>query len=154
MAMRLTSPAFTAGGRIPDRYTCDGADLSPPLSWSGAPAGTRSFLVACEDPDAPAGTWHHWAVFDIPAEQTSLPEGLAKAEKVGKLRQAINDFRKPGWGGPCPPKGHGTHRYRFRLLALSVATLPLGPRPGCREVLAAAEPHVIAGTELVGTYGR
>ena len=141
MAMRLTSPAFTAGGRIPERYTCDGADLSPPLSWSGAPAGTRSFLVACEDPDAPAGTWHHWAVFDIPAEQTSLPEGLAKAEKVG-------------WGGPCPPKGHGTHRYRFRLLALSVATLPLGPRPGCREVLAAAEPHVIAGTELVGTYGR
>ncbi len=154
MAMRLSSPAFPAGGRIPDRHTCEGADLSPPVSWSGAPPGTRSFVLVCEDRDAPAGTWYHWAVFDIPSDQTSLPEGLAKAEKVGRLRQAINDFRKPGWGGPCPPRGHGTHHYRFLLLALSVATLPLGARPGCREVLAAAEPQVIAGTELVGTYSR
>ncbi|MCS6879253.1 MAG: YbhB/YbcL family Raf kinase inhibitor-like protein [Geminicoccaceae bacterium] len=153
-AMRLASPAFAAGGRIPERYTCDGADLSPPLSWSGAPVSTRSFVLVCEDPDAPAGTWYHWAVFDIPADQTSLPEGLAKTEKVGRLRQAINDFRKPGYGGPCPPRGHGTHHYRFRLLALSVGSLPLGPRPGCREVLSAAEPHILAGTELVGTYSR
>lgn len=154
MAMRLSSPAFAAGGRIPERFTCDGADLSPALAWSGAPATARSFVILCADPDAPAGTWYHWGVFDIPADQTSLGEGLAKAEKVGRLRQAINDFKKPGWGGPCPPKGHGVHRYRFGLLALSVASLPLGPRPGCREVLAAAEPHILAGTELVGTYSR
>lgn len=154
MAMRLSSPAFAAGQRIPERHTCDGADLSPAMGWSGAPSGTRSFVLSCEDPDAPAGVWHHWGVFDIPAEQTGLPEGLAKAEKVGRIRQALNDFRKPGWGGPCPPRGHGVHRYRFRLLALSVATLPLGQRPGCREVLGAAEAHVLAGTELVGTYSR
>lgn len=154
MSLSLTSEAFADGQRIPARYTCDGEDLSPPLAWSGAPPGTRSFALFCEDPDAPAGTWHHWAAFDIPAGTTRLAEGVPRAAQVGDLRQASNDFRQPGYGGPCPPKGHGVHRYRFRLLALDLEHLPVAGRPGCRDVARAARPHALASAELVGTYSR
>jgi hypothetical protein len=152
--MRLTSPAFFNGKTIPPRFTCDGEDLSPPLDWSGAPAGTRSFVLLCDDPDAPAGIWHHWAVYDIPPDWSGLAQGINRdADKQG-FKQAINDFPQLGYGGPCPPRGHGPHRYHFRLLALSVDRLPLGKEPPCREVERAARKHVLAEAVLIGLYHR
>jgi Raf kinase inhibitor-like YbhB/YbcL family protein len=105
--MELASSAFADGSAIPRRFTCDGDNLSPPLQWSGAPAGTRSFVLLCDDPDAPSGTWHHWAAYDIPPTAVELAVGAAQDKK---MKQAVNDFRKPGYGGPCPPHGHGPHR--------------------------------------------
>ena len=118
--MRLNSAAFADGSAIPRRFTCDDADLSPPLNWSDAPTGTRKALpFSVMIPTRPAGTWHHWAAYDIPSTLTMLAEGTASdAEQVG-FKQAINDFQRPGYGGPCPPRGHGLHHYHFRLLALS-----------------------------------
>lgn len=153
MTFRLDSPAFATGGRIPTRYTCDGENLSPPLSWSGAPAGTRSFALVCSDPDAPAGTFHHWAVFDIPPDATGLAEGLPTGT-TPPFAHAQNDFRRAGYSGPCPPRGHGAHRYRFALYALKVPALGLPGLPGCRDVERAARTHALAETELVGTYAR
>ena len=129
--MRLISTAFADGSAIPRRFTCDGEDLSPPLNWNDAPPDTRSFVLLCDDPDAPAGTWHHWAAYDIPSTLTAFAE-RASAEKLG-FKQAINDFRRPGYGGPCPPRGHGLHHYQFQLLALSVDHLPVGHTPSCRD---------------------
>jgi hypothetical protein len=154
MPMSLTSSAFAAGKAIPQRYTCEGQDISPPLTWSGAPAGTRSFVLLCDDPDAPAGTWHHWALFDIPASTSDLAESYARDAHVGATRQAINDFGASGYGGPCPPKGHGTHHYHFKLLALDVEKLDVKERSRCKEVEAAARGHVLATAELIGTYAR
>ena len=150
MVFVLTSPAFKNGAPIHEHYTCDGADASPPLSWSGAPAGTKSFALLCDDPDAPGGTWHHWAVYGIPASATNLPESYPPT----KPGQAINDFGRPGYGGPCPPRGNGPHRYRFRLLALKVETLDFAKAPRCLEVEPKARPHILATAELVGTYSR
>ena len=154
MVLQLTSTAFAPGSRVPARHTCEGDDVSPPLAWSGVPAAAKSLVLLCDDPDAPAGTWHHWAVFDIPANQNGLAENLAKSAHVGQIRQAINDFRRPGYGGPCPPPGHGIHHYHFRLMALNLA--PLGLRDGarCVEVEKAARGHVVAEAELIGTYSR
>lgn len=154
MTLRIESSAFGSDQAIPRRYTCEGDDVSPPLAWSGAPEATRSFVLLCDDPDAPAGTWHHWALFDIPAETDRLAEGYPKQAAVGATRQAVNDFKRPGYGGPCPPRGHGTHHYRFRLLALSVARLDLAPGASCPDVAAAARPHALAEAMLVGTYAR
>jgi len=114
--MKLVSSAFPDGAAIPRRFTCDGENLSPPLQWSGVPEGTRSLVLLCDDPDAPAGTWHHWAVYDIPPNVT---EFAVNAAQDTKIKQAVNDFRKTGYGGPCPPPRHGPHHYHFRLLALS-----------------------------------
>ena len=150
--MRLSSSAFPDGSAIPRRFTCDGEDLSPPLTWSDAPTETRSYAVLCEDPDAPAGTWHHWAAFDIPASQTMLAAGIARQEQG--FKQAVNDFRQPGYGGPCPPRGHGVHHYHFRLLALSIDRLTLRPNPSCRDVEREARKHLIAEATLVGVYTR
>jgi hypothetical protein len=154
MAFQLTSTAFNGGERIPKRYTCDGENRSPPLAWTGAPSAARSFALLCDDPDAPAGTWHHWALFDIPATMTELDEGLPQEANVQALRQAFNDFVEIGYGGPCPPRGHGVHHYRFRLLALDVDRLSVKERVTCKEVEKAARSHVIATAELVGTYSR
>jgi Raf kinase inhibitor-like YbhB/YbcL family protein len=154
MPMQLTSPRFSNGDPIPVRHTCDGDDLSPPLAWSGAPPGTRSFALLCDDPDAPRGTWHHWAVFDVPAHVNKIDEGTPTREMVGAIRQAINDFGRFGYGGPCPPHGHGLHHYHFRLLALDVASLGLKGRVRCKEVERAAQPHILATAELVGTFSR
>lgn len=154
MTFTLSSPAFENGAPIPRRYTCDGEDLSPTLQWDGPPAKTKSFVLFCEDPDAPAGTWHHWALYDLTADTRSLVEGYPTEAQVGGARQTRNDFRRFGYGGPCPPGGHGTHHYHFRLLALSVATLDLGPVPACELVAAAAAPHVLAEARLIGTYAR
>lgn len=150
MAMTLSSPAFAAGGRIPAKYTCEGDDISPPLAWTGVPKEARSLVLLCDDPDAPAGTWHHWAIYDL----ASAADGLGEDYPTDAAHQAVNDFRRGGYGGPCPPPGHGTHHYHFRLLALSVARLEVKPGARCAAVAAAAAPHVVARAELVGTYSR
>ncbi len=152
--MRLRSSAFSDGSAIPRRFTCDGEDLSPPLDWSDVPAATRSFVLLCDDPDAPAGTWHHWAAYDIPAGQTALPlDASKKAEKLA-FNQAINDFQRPGYGGPCPPHGNGPHHYHFRLSALSLDRLSLPAKASCRDVESAARKHTLAEAVLVGIYRR
>ena len=152
--MRLRSSAFSDGSAIPRRFTCDGENISPPLDWSDVPAATRSFVLLCDDPDAPAGTWHHWAAYDIPAGQTALPLDAGKnAEKLG-FKQAINDFQRPGYGGPCPPHGNGPHHYHFRLLALSLDRLSLPAKASCRNVENQARKHILAEAVLVGIYRR
>jgi hypothetical protein len=150
--MRLRSSAFPDGAGIPRRFTCDGENVSPPLAWSDVPEGTRSFVLLCDDPDAPAGTWHHWAVCDIPASVAELAEGAGA--RLDQWTQAVNDFGRPGYGGPCPPRGHGLHHYHFRLLALSVDRLAVGANPSCRDVEREARGHVIAEATLVGVYQR
>jgi Raf kinase inhibitor-like YbhB/YbcL family protein len=154
MAFRLSSPAFKAGGRIPPKYSCEGADISPPLAWTGAPAGTRSFVLLCDDPDAPVGAWHHWALFNLPTAVGHLDEAYPATGRLVASRQAINDFGKPGYGGPCPPRGHGTHHYRFRLLALSVPSLALPEPVKCVDVENAAKPFLLGTAQLIGTYSR
>lgn len=152
MDMHLTSTAFLHNGKIPARFTCDGADVSPQLAWSGAPAGTRSFAIVCADPDAPAGTWYHWAVFDIPAGTAELTEHVRAAGAAP--RQAVNDFGKAGYGGPCPPPGHGTHHYHFTLYALNIEHLNLAAGARCRDVEKAAKAHAMATAKLIGVYAR
>ncbi|MBB4038734.1 hypothetical protein GGR34_000363 [Microvirga flocculans] len=152
--MQLRSDAFHDGAVIPDRYTCDGADLSPPLRWDGAPEETLSFALLCLDPDAPRGTWHHWAAYDIPAEMRELGPGAAQAAARHGFRQAINDFRKHGYGGPCPPRGGGPHHYRFHLLALDVAHLPMAGDSLCQDVEREARRHLLAEARLMGVYER
>ncbi len=151
--MRLTSTAFGHGKRIPERFTCDGDDRSPPLEWTDAPAQTRSFVLLCDDPDAPAGTFHHWAAYDIPPECTELSEGVSASGEV-PFKQGVNDFRRSGYGGPCPPRGHGDHRYHLRLLALSVNRLDVGKSPSCLEIELEARRHLIDEAVLVGLYQR
>jgi Raf kinase inhibitor-like YbhB/YbcL family protein len=152
--MELTSSAFRGHAKIPRHFTCDGDDTSPSLEWSDVPAGTRSFALLCDDPDAPRGTWHHWAAYDIPGDRTGLQEGDGRASSKADLKQAINDFQRLGYGGPCPPRGHGSHHYHFRLLALSIDRLPLGPGPTCRDVEREARKHVLGEAVLVGLYRR
>lgn len=154
MPLVLTSPAFADGGRIPERFTCEGQDLSPPLAWAGAPAGTRSFALIVSDADAPAGTWYHWAIFDLPATTTQLAEGQPREARAGGVRQAITDFRRAGYGGPCPPRGHGTHHYTFHLIALDVAALAVPERADCRAVHRACGDHAIAEARLTGIFAR
>ena len=149
--MKLVSTAFADGAAIPRRFTCDGENLSPPLRWSDAPAGARSFALLCDDPDAPAGTWHHWAAYDIPPDTTTLVENAAQDTK---MKQAVNDFGQSGYGGPCPPPGHGPHHYHFRLLALSTDHLRAGTRASCREVEREARKFTLAEATLVGWYER
>lgn len=154
MSLALLSAAFGAGEQIPPVHTCDGADTSPPLAWQGAPPATRSFALVLTDPDAPVGTWYHWAIFDIPANISHLDAGYAAAAHVGAIRQGINDFKRTGYGGPCPPPGHGTHHYRFRLMALSVDRLDVDDPVDGRAVERAAEHRLLADAVLIGTYGR
>jgi Raf kinase inhibitor-like YbhB/YbcL family protein len=152
--MRLRSSAFPDGAAIPQRFTCEGEDVSPPLQWSDAPAGTRSFVLLCDDPDAPAGTWHHWAAYDIPPNRAALPEDAGSLDGGDAIKQAINDFGRPGYGGPCPPRGHGPHHYHFKLLALSTASLTIHKDPRCRDVEREARKHLIEEATLVGVYER
>lgn len=152
MALELTSPAFQQGKAIPLKYTCDGSDLSPPLAWSGAPAGTKAFALISDDPDAPAGTWVHWVAWNIPASATSMKEGFdTSASLADGTRQGVTDFKRPGYGGPCPPSG--THRYFFKLYALdTVLELPVAATK--KDLTAAMKGHVLAEAELMGTYAR
>jgi hypothetical protein len=152
--MNLTSGAFHNGATVPKRYTCDGDNLSPPLEWNAVPQGTRSLVLLCDDPDAPGGTWHHWGVFDIPAKHTALAEGASQHGGRDAFNQAVNDFKRRGYGGPCPPRGHGPHRYQFRLLALSAERLVVRKDALCADVEREARKHVIAEALLVGVYQR
>ena len=153
MAFTLTSSAFTEGAPIPAKHTCDGADVSPPLAWSGAPSGAAAFALIMDDPDAPAGTWVHWVLYDLPARSSALAENVAKTEalKDGAV-QGRNDFPRTGYGGPCPPPGK-PHRYFFKLYALDAA---LGLKPGAtkQELERAMQGHVLATAQLMGTYAR
>lgn len=153
MPLMLVSPAIPPGGEIPAQYTCEGADVSPALSWSGIPEGTRSLVLVVEDPDAPSGVFRHWVVFDIPPAARGLDAGYSASRPSAALHQARNDFGKAGYGGPCPPAG-AAHHYHFRLLALSRPTLDLQAPASALDVLRAAQPYVIQQAEFVGTYHR
>ena len=144
----LASDAFDDGGPIPAQYGCEGIGETPALRWSDPPAGTTSFALVVDDPDAPGGTFRHWGVFDIPASARSL----GGTQRIGT--QAINDFGKAGYGGPCPLKGHGPHQYHFKLFALDTDKLGLAPGAKVADVERAARSHAIAHGELVGTYER
>lgn len=154
MPLLLSSAAFPPNGDIPWQYTCDGADISPPLAWTGVPPGAKSLVVVLNDPDAPGRTFHHWAAYDIAPSAKGLAAGYIAGRPAAGLRQARNDFGRLGYGGPCPPKGGGIHHYRFRLLAIDRPTLRLGPAPDAAAVIKAAQPYTIASAELVGTYRR
>ena len=146
--LELTSDAFQNGQPIPVQYTCDGADQTPALHWGEPPPGTRSFALVIDDPDAPSGTFRHSGVFDIPASARSIGGG----QKAGT--EVTNDFGKSGYGGPCPPKGHGPHHYHFKLFALDVDRLGVSPNAKVVDVENAAQKHAIAQGELIGTYER
>jgi len=151
--MKLTSPAFADGTPIPEQFTCDGADVSPALQWTEAPAGTRSFALICDDPDAPVGTWVHWVIYHLPATATELPEMVAPtAELPDGARQGLNDFRRVGYGGPCPPPGR-PHRYFFKLYALDLEP-DLRPRATKADLLRAMQGHILGQAQLMGTYQR
>lgn len=153
MSFALNTTAFAAGGGIPKKYTCDGDDVSPALNWNDAPAGTQSFALIADDPDAPVGTWTHWILWDIPAKATALPEGVPKVEEsVDGARQGKNDFKRIGYGGPCPPAGR-PHRYFFRLYALD-AKLDIKAGASRSELERAMKGHILAQAEMMGTYGR
>jgi Raf kinase inhibitor-like YbhB/YbcL family protein len=145
------SSAFPEGGNIPALHTCDGADFSPALEWSGAPEGTQSFALVVDDPDASSGNWTHWLLYDLPAGTTNLPQGYRVAAPALEGR---NDFGRPGFGGPCPPKGHGSHRYNFRLCALNTATLGLPVAARRADVEKALKKHVLAEAKYLGRYER
>lgn len=150
--MEIKSPAFKEGELIPSKYTCDGPDISPPLEWSDAPAGTRSFALISDDPDAPVGTWVHWVIFNIPANVNKLDEDVPKKDVLSNgARQGRNDFGRIGYGGPCPPGG--THRYYFKLYALD-KELDLKAGSTKRDLLKAMEGHVLAEAYLMGKYKR
>lgn len=153
MTIQLTSSAFTEGSPIPVKYTCDGQDLSPPLKWSDLPQGTWSIALIADDPDAPAGTWVHWVLYNLPATISELLQGLPTGEIIlGGAAQGRNDFRRIGYGGPCPPRGNA-HRYFFKVYALDT---DLGLKPGAtkNELLRAMEGHILTEGQLMGTYMR
>jgi Raf kinase inhibitor-like YbhB/YbcL family protein len=153
MTIQLTSSAFTEGASIPAKYTCDGQDSSPPLKWSDLPQGARSLALVADDPDAPAGTWVHWVIYNIPSTVTELPEGLPTTETISNgAAQGANDFKRLGYGGPCPPRGN-PHRYFFKLYALDTE-LSLKPGATKKELLRAMEGHILAQGQLLGTYKR
>jgi hypothetical protein len=146
--LSLISDSFKNGQPIPTQFTCDGADQTPVLRWGAPPEGTKSFALVIDDPDAPSGTFRHWGVFDIPASARSIGDG----KHIGT--EVTNDFGKAGYGGPCPPQGHGPHHYHFKLFALDVERLGLTSSAKVVDVENAAKQHAIAEGELVGTYER
>lgn len=153
MAFSITSHAFDPGGAVPKKHTCDGPDLSPALKWIDPPDGTKSFTLIMDDPDAPVGTWVHWVLYNLPPETRDLPEGVPTTETFPNgAKQGMNDFRKTGYGGPCPPKGPA-HRYFFKLYALDT-TLSLGAKATKQEVEKAMKGHILAEAQLMGKYGR
>ncbi len=151
--MAIVSPAFKMGAPIPKKYTGDGPDISPPLTWEGVPKDAKSLALISDDPDAPVGTWVHWVIFNIPPTEKGLPEGVPKTETLPNgAKQGINDFRKIGYNGPAPPPGK-PHRYYFKLYALdTVLNLPSGVKKS--DLLRAMEGHILATAEYMGTYQR
>jgi Raf kinase inhibitor-like YbhB/YbcL family protein len=156
MPPALTSSAFTSGSAIPQQYTCEGADLSPPLFWSGMPTGTKSFALIVDDPDAPDPAaprmpWVHWVLYNLPPELRSLPEGAATAALPGGTREGVNDWKRTGYGGPCPPIGR--HRYFHKLFALDTVLPDLGHTTKS-QLEKAMLGHILAQAELIGTYQK
>jgi Raf kinase inhibitor-like YbhB/YbcL family protein len=151
-SMEIKSSSFHHEEIIPAQYTCDGQNISPALTWSGAPAETKSFALICDDPDAPAGTWVHWVIYDIPAIVRALPENVSRSEEVkGIGRNGKNSSRSFGYDGPCPPGG--THRYYFKLYALD-SELNLNAGLSKEGLLKAMKGHVLAEAQLMGKYKR
>lgn len=154
--MNLFSPAFANGGDIPAIHTCEGPDRSPPLAWSGIPSGTRSLALIVDDPDAPDPsapkmTWVHWVLYNLPPEDGGLSEAVASAALPAGTLEGTSDYKRTGWGGPCPPIGR--HRYFFKLYALDVL-LPDLQRPTKARLEAAMKGHTLAQAEMVGTYEK
>ncbi len=153
MAFELKSPAFAASDDIPRKFTCEGPDFSPALQWGEPPAGAASLSLVMDDPDAPAGTWVHWVLYDLPATARELPENVPKGQELANgARQGRNDFGKIGYGGPCPPPGPA-HRYFFKLYALDAKT-NLKPGSTKAELERAMKGHILAKAELMGRYRR
>ena len=151
MAFQLTATPFQNGGEIPKKFTCDGSDVSPELVWTDPPAGTHNFAVIVDDPDAPAGTWVHWVLYDLPANALRLAEGIAKKDRLQNgACQGRNDFGKLGYNGPCPPRG-SEHRYFFKLYALDAKT-NLKPGASKRDLEHAMKGHILAQSEFVGKF--
>lgn len=156
MSFTLTSPAFAAGHDIPIDYTCEAADVSPPLNWSGIPAGTQSLALIMDDPDAPDPaapkmTWVHWVLYNIPPTATGLPQGVEPADLPPGTLEGLNDWKRTGYGGPCPPIGR--HRYFFKLYALDIVLPDLG-RPTKAQLEQAMHGHILAKAELMGFYQK
>jgi Raf kinase inhibitor-like YbhB/YbcL family protein len=151
--MLLVSSAFSEGGMVPVKYTCDGKNISPPLKWTNVPPGTTSFALIADDPDAPSGTWVHWVLYDLPASVTELPEDLVKGQYIpNSAKQGLNDFKHLGYGGPCPPPGN-PHRYFFKLYALDTR-LELKPGATKQSLEQAMAKHILAQGQLMGMYKR
>jgi Raf kinase inhibitor-like YbhB/YbcL family protein len=152
MEIKVSSPAFEEGGMIPRKYTCDGADVSPALAWTGIPDGAKTIALISDDPDCPTGTWVHWVLFNLPASRQELAEAVPPNKELpGGAKQGRNDFGRIGYGGPCPPGG--THRYFFRLYALDSE---LNPAAGATkaDLLKAMQGHILAEGQLMGRYKR
>ena len=156
MTMTINSPAFPPNGEIPKRYTCDGEDISPALDWSGLPEGAKSMVLIVDDPDAPDPaapkmTWVHWVLYNIPSEASGLAEGVRSEDLPKATKEGLNDWKRTGYGGPCPPIGR--HRYFHKLYALDIVLPDLG-KPNKKELEKAIEGNILAKAELVGTYQR
>jgi hypothetical protein len=152
MTISVRSSVFQESGMIPAKYTCDGDDLSPPLDWTGIPPGTKSLALISDDPDAPVGTWVHWVMWNIPSDVNGLAEDVPPNPQLPDgSRQGISDFRRPGYGGPCPPSG--VHRYYFKVYALdTMLDLPSSTRKA--DLLKAMKGHILAEGQLMGKYSR
>lgn len=156
MAFTLRSPAFADGAEIPTVYTCEGRDISPPLEWADPPAGTRAFALVVHDPDAPDPAaprvdWVHWVLWDIPGDARGLPEDADRVGLPPGTREGLNDWKRTGWGGPCPPIGR--HRYFFELSAMDAPLGDLG-RATRAQLERAMQGHVLGRAVLVGTYAK
>lgn len=157
MGLTLSSSVFSQNGDIPKRYTCDGDDISPDLRWAGVPAGAKSLALIVDDPDAPDPaapkiTWVHWVLYNIPPTATGLPEGMSPKALPAGTREALNDWKRTGYGGPCPPVGR--HRYFHKLYALDVLLPDLGRAATKKDLEAAMKGHILGEAQLVGTYQR
>jgi len=152
MEIKITSPTFEDGGLIPAKYTCDGADISPPLQWDAVPEETKSIALICDDPDAPMGTWVHWVLFNLPPETREMAENIPADETLPTgAKQGTSDFGRIGYGGPCPPSG--THRYFFKIYALDTE-IDLAAGANKPDVLKAMERHILGQGQVIGKYKR
>ena len=156
MTLEITSPAFSHNEEIPSKYTCDGEDISPALEWSGLPEGTKSIALIVDDPDAPDPaapkmTWVHWVLYNIPPSATGLPEAVKSQDLPEGTKEGLNDWKRTGYGGPCPPIGR--HRYFHKLYALDIVLTGLG-KPTKEKLEKAMEGHIISKTELIGLYQK
>jgi len=150
--LRMDTSSFPKGGKIPDKYTCKGQNISPEISWKGLPPGTQSLVLICDDPDAPTQTWVHWVMYNIPANVYELTEAFPADDKMPNgILQGVNDFNKIGYGGPCPPSG--MHRYYFKLYALD-RFLEMAAGAGKDQVLKALKGHQLGFTQIMGLYGK